>query len=71
MTNVIRGRDGFFSSNKYCGDSDSVYIHKKQWSTLVEKGYIRKLLGFGKNNSGKSRIFNHGSWKKKYCLVIN
>ena len=42
-------------------------------STLIEKGYVGKSLGLGKNDYGDSGIFY--AWflapKIKYCLVIN
>ena len=46
---------------------------KKHWSTLVEKGFVGKSLGLGKNDYGDSGIFY--AWflspKIKYCLVID
>ena len=72
MNNVFREIDGFYSNNIYYGDTDSGYIHKKHWSTLVEKGFVGKSLGLGKNDYGNSGIFY--PWflapKIKYCLVI-
>ena len=73
MNNVFREIDGFYSNNIYYGDTDSGYIHKKHWSTLVEKGFVGKSLGLGKNDYGDSGIFY--AWflapKIKYCLVID
>ena len=73
MNNVFREIDGFYSNNIYYGDTDSRYIHKKHWSTLVEKGFVGKSLGLGKNEYGNSGIFY--AWflapKIKYCLVID
>ena len=73
MNNVFREIDGFYSNNIYYGDTDSGYIHKKHWSTLVEKGFVGKTLGLGKNDYGKSGIFY--AWflapKIKYCLIID
>ena len=73
MNNVFREIDGFYSNNIYYGDTDSGYIHKKHWSTLVEKGFVGKTLGLGKNDYGNSGIFY--AWflapKIKYCLVID
>ena len=72
MNNVFNEIDGFYSNNIYYGDTDSGYIHKKHWSTLVEKGFVGKSLGLGKNDHGNSGIFY--AWflapKIKYCLVI-
>ena len=48
MNNVFREIDGFYSNNIYYGDTDSGYIHKKHWSTLVKKGFVGKSLGLGK-----------------------
>ena len=73
MNNVFREIDGFYSNNIYYGDTDSGYIHKKHWSTLVEKGFVGKSFGLGKNDYGDSGIFY--AWflapKIKYCLVID
>ena len=73
MNDVFREIDGFYSNNIYYGDTDSGYIQKKHWSTLVEKGYVGKSLGLGKNDYGNSGIFY--AWflapKIKYCLVID
>ena len=73
MNNVFREIDGFYSNNIYYGDTDSGYIHKKHWSTLIKKGFVGKSLGLGKNDYGDSGIFY--AWflapKIKYCLVID
>ena len=73
MNDVFREIDGFYSNNIYYGDTDSGYIHKKHWSTLVKKGFVGKSLGIGKNDYGDSGIFY--AWflapKIKYCLVID
>ena len=73
MNKIFNEIDGFYSNNIYYGDTDSGYIHKKHWSTLVEKGYVGKSLGQGKNDYGDSGIFY--AWflapKIKYCLVID
>ena len=57
MNDVFREIDGFCSNNIYYGDTDSGYIHKKHWSTLVEKEFVGKSLGLGKNDYGDSGIF--------------
>ena len=71
--NVFHEIHGFYSNNIYYGDTDSGYIHKKHWSTLIEKGFVGKSLGLGKNDYGHSGIFY--AWflapKIKYCLVID
>ena len=73
LNNVFNEIDGFYSNNIYYGDTDSGYIHKKHCSTLVEKGYVGKHLGQGKNDYGDSGIFY--AWflalKIKYCSVID
>ena len=73
MNSVIKQIDGFYNNNIYYTDTDSLYIHKKYWSTLVEKGFVGKTLGLGKNDYGNSGIFY--AWflapKIKYCLVID
>ena len=73
MNEVFRVIDGFYSNCIYYGDTDSVYIHKKHWSTLVDKRIVGKSLGLGKNDYGISGIFY--AWfqapKLEYCLVID
>ena len=73
MNDVFREIDGFYSNIIYYTDTESGDIHKKHWSTLVEKGYVGKSLGQGKNDYGDSGIFY--AWflapKIKYCLVID
>ena len=65
--------DGFYSNCIYYGDTNSGYLHKKHWSTLVDKGFVGKSLGLGKIDYGNSGIFF--SWflapKIKYCSVID
>ena len=72
MNNLIREINGFYSTNIYYGDTDSVYIHK-HWSILVGKGFLGKSLGVGKNDYGNAGIFCAGflAPKTNYCLVIN
>ena len=57
----------------YYTDTESLYIHKKYWSSLVHNGFVGKSLDLGKNDYGNSRIFY--AWflapKIKYCLVID
>ena len=73
MNNVINQIKGFYNNNIYYTDTDSLYIHKNHWSTLLEKGFVGKPLGLGKNDYGESGIFY--AWflapKIKYCLVID
>ena len=73
FNNLVREIDGFYSNNNYYEDTDSGYIHKKHWSTLVEKGFVGKPLGLGKNDYGNSGTI-YASFltpKIKYCLVID
>ena len=73
MNNVFHEIDGFYSINIYYGDTDSAYIHKKHWSTLVDKGFVGKSLGLGKNDYGDSGI-SYARFlapKIKYCLLID
>ena len=74
LNEVFRVLDVFHSDCIYYGCStDSDYIQKKHWSTLVDKGFVGKSLGLGKNDYGNSGIFY--AWfiapKIKYCLVID
>ena len=57
MNNVIKQINGFYNNNIYYTDTDSLYIHKKYWSNLIDIGFIGKSLGLGKNDSGNSGIF--------------
>ena len=63
----------FFNNSIYYGDTDSVYIHKKYWSDILDNGFVGKSLGFGKNKYCNSGIFY--AWflapKIKYCLLID
>ena len=73
MNDVIKKIDGFYNTINYYTDTDSLYIHKKYWSTLVEKGCVGKSLGLGKKDYGNSGTFY--AWflapKIKFCLVID
>ena len=73
MNDVFREIDAFYINVIYYTDTDSGYIHKKHWNKLVEKGFVGKKLGEGKNDYGDSGIFY--AWflapKIKYCLVID
>ena len=71
MNHVIKQRSGFFNSSIHYTDTDSLYIHKKNWSDLADIGFVGKSLG--KNNYGTSGILY--SWilapKIKFCLVTD
>ena len=62
MNDNIRQIDGFYINSIYYTDTDSLYVHKKQWSTLVDKGFVGKSLEQDKNDYGNSRKF--------LCLVF-
>ena len=63
----------FYKSSFYYTDTDSLYIHKKHWSDLVDNGFVGKSLGSGKNENGNSGIFY--AWflapKIKYCILVD
>ena len=73
MNEVIKEIVGFQHNSIYYGDTDSMYIHRKSWSDLVNNGFVGKTLGLGINECGNSGIFY--SWflapKIKYSLVID
>ena len=52
MNNVIKQINGFYNNNIYYTDTDSLYIHKKYWSNLVDNEFVGKSLGLGKNDYG-------------------
>ena len=57
MNDVIKQIGGFYNNSIYYTDTDSLYKHKNCWSPLVDKGFIGKSLGLGKNDYGNSGIF--------------
>ena len=73
MNDLIEQLGGFYNKSIYYTDTDSLYIHKKHWSDVVDNGFVGKSLGLGKNDYGNSGIFY--AWllapKKIYCLVID
>ena len=73
MNDVIKQMGGLFNNSIYYTDTDSLYIHEKYWSDLVDNGFAGKFLGYGKNDYGNSGIFY--AWflapKRKYCLVVD
>ena len=45
LTNeVLNQIDGFYKDSNYYTDTDSLYIHMKYWSSLVDKGFVGKTL---------------------------
>ena len=57
MNEVIKQINGFYNNSIYCTDTDSLYIHKKYWSDLIDKGFVGKSLGLGKKDYSNSGIF--------------
>ena len=50
MNIVIRELGNFYNSNVYYTDTDSAYIHKKHWSSLVDTGFVDDGFGLDKND---------------------
>ena len=72
MNDVIKQIGGFYNNIVYYTDTDSLYIHKKDRSPLVDNGFVGKS-GWGKNEyieSGKFRAWILAA-NIKYCVVIN
>ena len=57
MNDVIQQIGGFYNICIYYTDTDSLYIHKKYLSDLVDNGFVVKTLGLGKNDYGNSGKF--------------
>ena len=49
MNNVILQIGGFYNKSIYYTDTDSLYT-QKNWSDLVDDGFVAKTLGSGKND---------------------
>ena len=73
MNDVMKQIGGFYNNSIYYTDTDSLYIHEKYWSDLVDNGFVGKSLGLGKNDYDNSGIFYacFSAPKIKYCLVID
>ena len=73
MNGVIKQIGGFHNNSIYYTDTDSLYIHKKHWSSSVDNGFVGKSLGLGKIEHGSLAIFP--AWflapELKYFLVID
>ena len=73
MNDVDKQNGGFYNNSIYFTDTDSLYMHKKNWSDLVDNGFNGKTFGSDKNDYGNSGIFY--AWFPapmiKYCLVID
>ena len=50
MNNFIREINGFYNNKTYYGDTDSVYIEKKDWDVLDKAKLLGRKLCQGKNN---------------------
>ena len=57
MNDLIKQIGGFYNNSIYYTDTDSLYIHKKYWSSLVDNGFVGKSLGLGQNDYGNSCKF--------------
>ena len=57
MNDVIEQIGGFYNNSIYYTDTDSLYIHKKKWSDLIDDGFVGKSLGLCKNDYRQSGIF--------------
>ena len=72
LNDGIKQVDCFYNNSFYYADTDSLYIHKKYWSDLVENGFVGKSHGLSKNEYANSGILY--VWfpapKIKYCLVL-
>ena len=58
MNDVIKQIGGFYNDSIYYTDTDSLYIHKKYWSYLVDNGFVGKSLGLSKKDYGNSGILS-------------
>ena len=73
MNDVSKQISGFYNNGIYYTDTDSRFMHKKNWSSSVHNGLVGKTLSLSKNDYGNSCINN--AWllspKIKFCLVID
>ena len=73
IKDVFKQIGGFYNSCIFYIYTDSLYIHKKHGSSLIDNRFLGKCLGLGKNDYRNSGIFY--AWflapKKKYCLMID
>ena len=56
-SDIVKRIGGFDNNIIYYTDTNSLYIHKKYWSDLVDNGFVGKSLVLGKNEFGNSGIF--------------
>ena len=73
MNNFIREIHGFYNHSVYYGDTNSLYIEKKQWNVLEKSNLIGKNLCQGKNDYNTGGIFYSLflAPEIKYCLTID
>ena len=50
MNKVIREINGFYNNSIYYGDTDSLYIEKKDWDVLDKANVVGEGLCQGKND---------------------
>ena len=73
MNKFVREINGFYESNIYYTDTDSLYIEKKYWDVLDKANLVGDNLCQGKNDYKSGGIF-YGLYiapKIKYCLTID
>ena len=73
MNNFIHTINGFYTSDVYYTDTDSLYIENKYWDKIDKAGLVGKNLLQGKNDYKDWGIFC-GLFlapKIKYCSTIN
>ena len=74
MNDVVLALDGFKKNKIYYGGTDSVYIHKKDYDILKNKGLVGKNLFQFTNDNGDGAGTVYGLFlapKIKYCIVIS
>ena len=58
MNNFTHAIGGFYTSDVYYGDTDSLYIENKHWEKLDKAGLSGKKLLQGKNNLKEGGTFD-------------
>ena len=74
VNNFIHAIDGFYTTDVFYTDTDSLYIENKHWDNLDKAALVGKNLLQGENNYGSDSGILHGLFlapKIKYCLIIN
>ena len=73
MNNFVHAINGFYTSDVFYTDTDSLYIENNHWHKLDKAGLVGKNLLQGKNDYKDGGNF-YGLFlapKIKYCLTIN